>query len=429
MSEQINQPKKRLVRVDILLSCLFAVMLIAFYQKVEEYGQKQQENIESQKQKAKSNYKFGFDVDHYHINSFTFKKGDVLGNILQANGINSQQIHTLAEKSKDIFDVRKMRVGNNLHIIKNDSCSNALAFVYEPNKLNYVVYDLREDINIRLFEKEINTCTDIAAGVIQGSLWATMDRNNIPYSIIDKMEEALASSVDFYHTQEGDEFKLVFEKTYVENEEVGTGKLLGAYFKNAQGAYYSVLYQNGKYDGYYDYEGRPSKSSFLKAPIKQARISSSFSMARFHPIKKKTIPHLGTDYAAPYGTPIIAVADGVVEEAAYRGGNGRFVKLKHDKVYQTQYLHMQAFAPGIRVGKRVKQGETIGFVGSTGLATGPHVCFRFWKNGSQVNHLRHVFDPPAPMAEDDLPDFYKHRDIIKFDLDALDVNPTYVDKV
>src|SRR5690606_29066366 len=139
MSEQINQPKKRLVRVDILLSCLFAVMLIAFYHKVEEYGKKQQQNIETQKLKAKSSYKFGFDVDQYHINSLTFERGDVLGNILQANGINSQQIHMLAEKSKDIFDVRKMRVGNNLHIIKNDSCSNALAFVYEPNKLNYVV--------------------------------------------------------------------------------------------------------------------------------------------------------------------------------------------------------------------------------------------------------------------------------------------------
>ncbi|HRD08898.1 MAG TPA: M23 family metallopeptidase, partial [Saprospiraceae bacterium] len=157
----------------------------------------------------------------------------------------------------------------------------------------------------------------------------------------------------------------------------------------------------------------------LKSPVKFTRISSGFNMRRFHPIRRKTIPHLGTDYAAPYGTPIRAVADGVVEEAAYTGNNGRYVKIKHDKVYQTQYLHMQGYAKGVKRGTRVRQGQTIGYVGSTGLATGPHVCFRFWKNGRQVNHLREVFQPAKPMPEAELPTFFQHRDKIKEMLDRI----------
>jgi murein DD-endopeptidase MepM/ murein hydrolase activator NlpD len=233
------------------------------------------------------------------------------------------------------------------------------------------------------------------------------------------MEDALASSVDFYHTQSGDEFKLIFEKKYVNGEEVGYGKLIGANYTNETGSHYSVFYQNGEYNGYYDEEGRPAKSTFLRAPVKHVRISSGFSMRRFHPIRRQSIPHLGTDYAAPYGTPIIAVADGVVSQAAYGGNNGRFVKLRHDKVYETQYLHMQGFARGIRPGVRVKQGQTIGYVGSTGLATGPHVCFRFWKNGRQVNHLREVFQPAKPMPQSELPKFFELRDRIKIALDKI----------
>lgn len=234
--------------------------------------------------------------------------------------------------------------------------------------------------------------------------------NGLSYELTAKMEDALQWSVSFHHAQKDDEFKLVFDQNYIDGEQVGVGEVYAAYYKNASNEYYAIWYGKEKYAGYYDLEGRPMKKGFLKAPVKFSRISSRYNLNRFHPVLKRTRPHLGTDYAAPYGTPIYAVGNGVVVEASYTSGNGNFVKIKHDDRYQTQYLHMQKFASGIHRGVQVKQGQVIGYVGSTGLATGPHVCFRFWKDGKQVNHLNLQFPPPDPLPADELPAFFEVRD-------------------
>lgn len=362
---------------------------------------------------------FGFDLSKYHISSSKVLNGEVLGKILEENGIASNIITAIEDKAQDIFSVRKIREGKDYHLVRNGECGELTAIVYEPGPLYYVVYDLRNECAVNLYENQYETCIETVSGTITSTLWDALAKQNVNPSIIDNMEDALASSVDFYHTQQGDEFKLIFEKKYVQGEEIGLGKLIGANYRNETGSHYSVFYENGEFKGYYDEEGRPARSAFLRAPVKHVRISSGFSMRRFHPIRRTTIPHLGTDYAAPYGTPIIAVADGIVEVASYTSNNGRFVKLRHDKSYETQYLHMQGFARGIKNGARVRQGETLGYVGSTGLATGPHVCFRFWKNGRQVNHLREVFKPAAVMPQSELSKFYLHRDIIKTTLDNI----------
>jgi len=187
-------------------------------------------------------------------------------------------------------------------------------------------------------------------------------------------------------------------------------KVYAAYYKNYSNEYYAIQFDSTKHAGYYDFEGRPMNKSFLKSPVKYSRISSRYNLRRFHPIQKRVKPHYGTDYAAPHGTPIMAVGDGVVSRQGFTRGNGNFVKIKHNKTYSTQYLHMSKFAKGVSKGVHVKQGQTIGYVGSTGLATGPHVCFRFWKEGRQVNHLNMSFPPPEPMPETDLPKFYAARD-------------------
>ena len=270
-----------------------------------------------------------------------------------------------------------------------------------------------------MVEKEIELCEEVVSGKIESSLWGTLEDQGINPAIIDLMEEALSSSVDFYHTRKGDEFKLIYENKYVDGRLTGLGRLIAACYINDNGANYSILYKSKDYEGYFDAEGRPARKSFLKAPVKFTRISSNYNLRRFHPIKGKTIPHLGTDYAAPYGTEIRSVSDGVVTASAYNGGNGNFVKVKHDNVYETQYLHMSRFAKGIRPGVRVRQGQTIGYVGATGLATGPHVCFRFWKNGRQVNHLREKLPPPQPMSMQELPDFFEHRDKLLVRLNEL----------
>ena len=233
------------------------------------------------------------------------------------------------------------------------------------------------------------------------------------------MEDALSSSVDFYHTRKGDEFKLIYENKYIDGELAGIGRLIGACYVNENGANYSMLYNTNDESGYFDQEGRPAKKAFLKAPVKFSRISSNYNLRRFHPIKGVTMPHLGTDYAAPYGTEIRTVADGVVTAVSYTSGNGKFVKVKHDNKYETQYLHMSRFAKGIRPGTRIRQGQTIGYVGSTGLATGPHVCFRFWKNGRQVNHLKEKLPSAQPMKASELPAFFEFRDKIIIKLNQI----------
>ena len=419
MVKKIKQQKKSAVRVDILMSCLLALTLISGYKKIESIASQTFETPHTLVNDNDSPVVFGFDTDHYYMSTFTVGQGEFLGKILSKNGIGGDLIRKIEEKTKDIFSVTKIRPGKEYHIVRTDSCSNACAVIYEPSPLHYVVYDLRDSVSVNVFERSYETCIESATGEINTSLWNTLSEIGVSPGIIDKMEDALASSVDFYHTQKGDKFKLVFEKKYIDGKDIGIGKLIGAYYKNDNGNHYSVYYENGEYKGYYDYEGRPAKSSFLKSPVKFTRISSGFNLRRFHPIRRMTIPHLGTDYAAPYGTPIRAVADGVIEDAAYTGNNGRYVKIRHDNVYESQYLHMQGYASGIRRGTRVKQGQTIGYVGSTGLATGPHVCFRFWKNGRQINHLKEVFEPAKPMPQSELPHFYEHRNKIKGMLDAI----------
>ena len=353
--------------------------------------------------------KFGYDLSSFKIEEKTIEQNEFLSDILQEEGVSYQDIHNLAENAKEVFDVRNLQAGKSYAIVK-DSCSEPEALVYIPNRYKYVKYNLKDTLNTEIVEKKIEKCIEMGSGVLRSSLWNTMIDNDMPPALINKMEDALAWSIDFYHTQNDDEYKLIYEREYIDGEAVGVGRLIGAYYKNYDNEYYAVHYENEDYTGYYDLEGRPTKKAFLKAPVKMGRISSKFNLRRFHPVLKRRKAHLGTDYAAPYGTPIQAVANGVVTNVAYTKGNGRYVKIKHDKTYQTQYLHMQRYAQGIKPGMHVKQGQTIGYVGSSGLATGPHVCFRFWKNGKQINHLKENFPPAEPMPIEQLEEFYKYRD-------------------
>ncbi len=363
--------------------------------------------------------RFGFEKDKFYFEELKVKPNQFLGDILSLYNVDAQTVSSLATEAKDVYSVRMIRAGKNLTFVKKDSCANPFCFVYQPNPFNYITYEFGDSISVTKAEVEYESCIETAQGTIKTSLWNAMIDNGLTPSIIDKMEDALASSVDFYHTQKGDEFKLIFERKYIEDKPISIGQILGAYYKNGQGEHYSIYYKDGEYDGFYDEEGRANRSAFLRSPVKYSRISSRFNRNRFHPILKRRKAHLGTDYAAPRGTPIRAVADGVVSRKGYTKGNGKYIKLKHNKTYQTQYLHMHNYAKGMRNGTKVKQGQTIGYVGSTGLATGPHVCFRFWKNGKQINHLREVFPPSKPMKDEDLPKYFKHRDDIVYQLDAI----------
>jgi murein DD-endopeptidase MepM/ murein hydrolase activator NlpD len=322
-------------------------------------------------------------------------------------GVSLRLIDLLVLSVKDSFNFKQIKVGQPFKVLSSCSDGKPRYFIYEANLFESVLFDLSPNhLSVTKIEKEKEVHVDIFEGEIQSSLWNAMVSNGASFELAAKMEDAFQWSIDFYHLQKGDHFNVVYEKIMVDGELAGIGDVYAAFFCHFNRDHYAVYYDQS----YYDLEGRPMKKTFLKSPIKYARISSRYNMQRLHPILNKVRPHLGTDYAAPYGTPIYSVADGVVTEATFSGGNGNYVKIRHNATYQTQYLHMQKFASGIAPGKYVRQGDVIGYVGSTGLSTGPHVCFRFWKNGQQINHLNLTFPAPEPLTGDHLDSFRIIRD-------------------
>lgn len=369
------------------------------------------------------NIKYGFVLDQYRVTEGKVKANQFLADMLMPHGVDYMTIDKLVQQAADTFDVRKIRVGQSYTILAPKAPGSAAEyFIYEPSPFRYVVYDLRNETQVSVMYHDVDTVQRVASGVIYSSLWNTMIDNGLNYELAARMEDALGYSVDFHYIQKEDNFKLFYEELQIDGEPVGIGKLGGAYFEHMGKPYYAVYFENDKYSGYFDEQGRPMKKAFLKSPVRYSRISSPFNMRRFHPVLKRVKPHLGTDYAAPHGTPIYAVANGVVTRSGYTGGNGNFVKIKHDEVYATQYLHMSKIAPTAKVGMRVKQGDVIGYVGSTGLATGPHVCFRFWKNGQQVDHRKENLPPPEPMSKEYLPRFLEVSAAVRAKLDAISLD-------
>ncbi|MFK7951169.1 MAG: peptidoglycan DD-metalloendopeptidase family protein [Saprospiraceae bacterium] len=349
--------------------------------------------------------KYGLVLDNYHVTESEIQKNEVMGSILQRHHVSYSQIDKLVQQSKDVFNLRKVRDGKKYTVLATDKDQPADYLIYEPSAFEYVVYDLKGETSAKVVKKPIEIKIKENSGVVNNSLWNAIVDNGMSFEVAMKMELALAWQVDFHHIEKGDCFKLIFEEKYIDGETVGVGQIQAAYFKNRGKEYYAYYYEDENYTGFFDEEGRPMKKAFLKSPVQYARISSAYNLRRFHPVLRRVKAHLGTDYAAPHGTPIQAVSSGTVIKASRSRGNGNYVKIKHDKTYETQYLHMSRFAKGIRPGTKVKQGEVIGYVGATGLATGPHVCFRFWKNGKQVNHRKENLPPPNPMKGESLEKF------------------------
>jgi murein DD-endopeptidase MepM/ murein hydrolase activator NlpD len=355
--------------------------------------------------------KYGFALDTFQVEEGKIQKNQTLGTLLAGYGMDMLSIETLVKNAKGIFNInRNFRIGKDYLLLLNQQTGKPEHLILEPSVFEYVVFNLQGDLNVQKVEREVDTKLTSVNGEISTTLWDALKENQVDNEAAAKMEDALECYVDFSHTQPGDKFKLLFEQKNISGESVGSGQVYAVSYQREGKDYYAFWYDDGTTKGFYDAEGATSRKGFLKSPLKFSRISSKFNYKRFHPILKTVRPHLGTDYAAPTGTPIYAIGDGVVQEAAYGKGNGNYVKIKHDKMYETQYLHMSRFAKGVRRGTKVMQGQVIGYVGSTGLATGPHVCFRFWKNGKQVNHLKEKLPVSRKMSPDKLKDFYKIRD-------------------
>jgi len=351
---------------------------------------------------------FGMVVNGLHVTEDIVKKNQRFTDLIEGHFINSTVFQELNLLPRKIFDFRKISAGKKYTLItEHDSLQSVKALIYEPNPIDYVIFHFKDSLLVEVCQREVTALEKTTVGEIQSSLSQTIDELGISHELTNKFVDIYAWQVDFQRLQKGDKFKLIYEENLVEEKPISIGNILAIYFEHSGNGYYAFPFDQGDGPDYFDEEGKSLRKALLKYPIEFTRISSRYNLNRFHPVAKVFRAHLGTDFAAPTGTPIRSVGDGVIEEAQYKTNNGNYVKVRHNGTYTTAYLHMSKIGAGITPGTRVRQGQTIGYVGSTGLATGPHVCYRFWRNGVQVDALRVELPPSQPIKPENSEQFEK----------------------
>lgn len=349
----------------------------------------------------------------------TIQADETVSDILTPHGVTPQRIHEIELKALKVFPLSQFRSEKELYIYaKWDTVETVKYMVYVIDEIEQVIFDLRDSIKIYKSQRAHTVKQTEARGKIKNGLIQDLQDLGFDDEVGYNASDVFESRIDFMKLQDGDTFDIIYDQYYVDGKPVKVGKVYAAKMNHNKKNYYAFLYDKEKPNSYYDERGESLIGMFLTAPLKfKYRISSRYSKNRFHPVLHKSKAHLGTDFAAAHGSPIQSTAHGVVLEAGYRGGNGNYVKIKHNGTYTTQYLHMSRIAKGIRRGAKVSQGQIIGFVGSTGLATGPHVCYRFWKNGKQVDPFREKGNATIPLSKKHLADFRNVVSVYKPKLD------------
>ena len=368
-----------------------------------EYNKELAEIVEEEKI-----LEFGFDRKNYEFKRDTIKSGDTFGVILERNNIGYPDIFQIAEKAKDTFDIRKLQVGKPytlLYAKKNlkDSIQKPTTFIYQNNLEDYVVIDFRDSIQAYRSKKPVTYVEKTATGIIESSISSTLEDKGLSQKLAYKMaDEIYAWTIDFRRLQKGDRFKVIYTDKFIDDSiYAGVHNVKAAYFEHNGDSLYAFEFETDSIKGIVDYFNEDAKNlrrAFLKAPVQFSRISSRYNLKRrIAYYGNKVRPHKGTDFAAPIGTPIMATANGSVVESTRRGGNGKYVKIRHNDTYSTQYLHMSR--QNVKKGEFVKQGDIIGFIGMTGNTGGPHVCYRFWKNGKQVDPFKQKLPEAKPISD------------------------------
>nr|WP_315221157.1 peptidoglycan DD-metalloendopeptidase family protein [uncultured Flavobacterium sp.] len=366
---------------------------------------------------------FGFNYADFNVVQDTIKKGDSFGTIIQSQNIGDKKVYDIVAQVKDTFDVRSIRYNKPYTILRSKNKTNKLEyFIYQPDALTYYVINLKDSIATSFKKiKPVTLKRKIIGGVLKSSLSETLGNESVEAALANRITKVFSWSIDFFKLKKGDRYGLIFTERFINGKTYdGVEDLQAAFFEYKGKIIYAFPFEKDSLSGkieYYDDEGKTLKNFFLKTPIKFSRITSRFTMNRFHPVQHRWKAHKGTDYAAPRGTPISTTASGVVEQTGYTAGNGNFVKVKHNGTYSTQYLHMSRIL--VRRGQRVTQGQKIGLVGSTGLASGPHVCYRFWKNGMQVDALRLNLPTGESLTGKAKERFLKQMEPLKRELDSI----------
>lgn len=357
-------------------------------------------NNEQQAQEPVVRYEYGLPVDSFRIDTCKVKEGETLGGIMNRLGATRAQITGITLMPRSEFDVRTIRPGKTYYALyQTDTAGVEMLqyYIYLPSIREAVVLHLTDSMHVERYEKEVTHMNRAAEVVIESSLWNAMAGNGLPTELALELSDIYAWTIDFFGLQKGDSIRVYYDEQYVDTARIGIGRIYAAQFYHARKWQEAYWFEEGKIGNYFDEEGNSLRKTFLKAPLNYKRISSGFTYARKHPIHKVVRPHTGVDYAAPMGTPVVSIGDGVVTMKEYKGGGGHTVKIKHNSTYTTAYLHLSKYAKGLAVGKHVKQGEVIGYVGSSGSSTGPHLDFRVWKNGSPIDPLKMQSPPAEPI--------------------------------
>ena len=366
----------------------------------------------TKKEQKKENILFGINADNYSVERHSVERGESWSKILDTYGITTQKIIRLDQLTKDICPLRQIRAGNHYTtFVQRDSTQLKLDYlVYEKSIVDYVVFAFVGDsVAVREGQREVEIHRKKSTAVIESSLWGAIMEAKLPYSLAAEMEDIYQWTVDFFGIQAGDRFTVIYDEKFIDTLSVGVGRIWGAKFTHRGRDIYAIPLEQGGKLQYWEADGGSLRKQLLKAPLKFTRISSKFSHARFHPVLKKYRPHHGIDYAAPVGTPVRAVADGTVTKKSYDKAAGNMLKIKHPGNLSSGYLHLRGFAKGIKVGARVSQGQVIGYVGSTGRSTGPHLDFRLWKGATPINPLKVPQKPTEPISKENQERFDKVR--------------------
>lgn len=398
-----------MTKAFIYLCMLFAILFSSFtfsFQKGSSL------KLNKAKKKGYSITTYGYVPNDAILVKDAIRPNEFLSNVFSKYSLGMDKAHEVSNFPKEVFNARIFKTGNKYAFVLKlkDGKLVPNQFIYEKNIIDYVVFDFGgEQISGEVKSKPITRKKTVSSAVIKGSLYQTLIDIDASPMLAMELADIYRWTIDFYRIQERDYFKAVYYEEFVEGKSIGEFEVEACSFQHLGIEHKAFAYSrlDSKVSAYFDEDGFTLQEFFLRAPVAYSRISSPYTMNRYHPVTGKRKAHLGTDYAAPTGTPIFSTANGVVTHAQYAKYNGNYVKIKHSSTYSTQYLHMSKIASGIKPGTAVEQGQVIGYVGSTGLATGPHVCYRFWKNGKQVDPYKENIPKADPLAEEELPAYFE----------------------
>ncbi|MGQ9620661.1 MAG: peptidoglycan DD-metalloendopeptidase family protein [Bacteroidales bacterium] len=371
--------------------------------------------------KSESVYPYGIPSDSFNIITGTIKPDMFLSDILLPYGITGNDIEQVLRNSINVFDVRKIRARHKYTILAdNDSAAKLRYFIYEHEPGLSYIFSFNDSLNVTLWKSESKSVIKFVSFTVENSLWDAMKKVGVNPELSVALSDIYAWTVDFFGLQKGDKFKVIYSEKYIGENYILPGRIFGALYISGNRKFTAIPFIQNGVESYYDYDGTSLRKAFLKAPLKFSRITSRYSAARLHPILRIVRPHHGVDYAAPSGTPVYSIGDGKVIETGQDDEGGKFVKIRHNSIYSTAYLHLSSYGKGIMPGAYLKQGDIIGFVGSSGLSTGPHLDFRFYKNGYPVDPLKVEAPPVEPVLEENIEKFNKIKNVVSLLLNQIE---------